>query len=162
MFCHPEVVQQQKLPPLVATLKSTAKDNAASFHFPGHNRGRVAPSSLTKLIGQRPFIHDLPELPELDNLFSPEESILEAQKQAAEVFGASETWFLVGGTTCGIQTAIMATCSPGDTLILPCNSHISATSTMVLTGVVPKYISPDYDCDWDIATAVSPSEASSK
>ncbi|KAL2896599.1 Arginine decarboxylase [Bienertia sinuspersici] len=156
------MAEQQKLPPLVTALRAAAGENAASFHFPGHNRGRAAPPSLTKLIGQRPFIHDLPELPELDNLFAPEGPILEAQKQAAELFGASETWFLVGGTTCGIQAAIMATCNPGDTLILPRNSHMSAISAMVLSGVIPKYISPDYDCDWDIATAVSPSEASSK
>ncbi|XP_019103385.1 uncharacterized protein LOC104886783 isoform X2 [Beta vulgaris subsp. vulgaris] len=126
---HPEMSPRQKLPPLVAALKAAAGENAASFHFPGHNRSRAAPSSLTELIGQKPFLHDLPELPELDNLFSPEGPILEAQKQAADLFGASETWFLVG-----------------------------AVSAMVLTGVVPKYIFPHYDCDWDIASAVSPSE----
>ncbi|KAL9227149.1 hypothetical protein vseg_002877 [Gypsophila vaccaria] len=149
---------QKKFSPLVAALKESAKESAASFHFPGHNRGQAAPSSLTQLIGHRPFFHDLPELPELDNLFAPEGPILEAQKQAAELFGASETWFLVGGTTCGIQAAIMATCTPGDTLILPRNSHISAVSAMVLCGVVPKYIFPEFDRDWDIAASVSPIE----
>ncbi|XP_057980253.1 uncharacterized protein LOC131166044 [Malania oleifera] len=142
-------------PPLVSALKVSAEQNVASFHFPGHNRGRAAPSSLTQLIGTRPFLHDLPELPELDNLFSPEGSILEAQALASKLFGASETWFLVGGTTCGIQAAIMATCSPGDSLILPRNSHISAMSAMVLSGALPKFISPQYNFDWDIASGVT-------
>ncbi|KAA8522682.1 hypothetical protein F0562_009156 [Nyssa sinensis] len=143
--------QLDGLPPLVTALKASAEQNAASFHFPGHNRGRAAPSSLTQLIGINPFLHDLPELPELDNLFSPEGPILDAQKEAAKLFGASETWFLVGGTTCGIQAAIMATCSPGDSLILPRNSHISVISAMVLSGAIPKYIVPEYDINWDIA-----------
>ncbi|GER36153.1 arginine decarboxylase [Striga asiatica] len=134
-----------KYHPLINALKASANENAASFHFPGHNRGQAAPSSLTNLIGQSPFMHDLPELPELDNLFSPEGPILEAQKQAADLFGASETWFLVGGSTCGIQAAIMAACSPGETLVLPRNCHISAISAMVLSGVIPKYILPEYD-----------------
>ncbi|XP_060670547.1 uncharacterized protein LOC107417679 isoform X1 [Ziziphus jujuba] len=151
--------QQDKLPPLVNALKTSAEQNAASFHFPGHNRGRAAPSSLTQLIGVDPFIHDLPELPELDNLFSPEGPILDAQQQAAKLFGSIETWFLVGGTTCGIQAAIMATCSPGDILILPRNSHVSAMSAMVLSGAVPKYIIPDYNFSWDIAGGVTPSQA---
>ena len=155
------MASRKNLPPLVSALKTSAEENAASFHFPGHNRGRAAPSSLTELIGRRPFLYDLPELPELDNLFAPEGPILEAQKLAAEVFGASETWFLVGGTTCGIQAAIMSTCSPGETLVLPRNSHISVISAMVLSGAVPKYIFPYYNCDWDIASAVSTSEASS-
>ncbi|XP_021276361.1 uncharacterized protein LOC110410809 isoform X1 [Herrania umbratica] len=153
-----EIVQPNSLPPLVSALKTSAEQNAASFHFPGHNRGRAAPSSLVELIGLKPFLHDLPELPELDNLFSPEGPILEAQKQAAKLFGSSETWFLVGGTTCGIHAAIMATCSPGEYLILPRSSHISAISAMVLSGAIPKYIIPEYDCHWDIAGGVTLSE----
>ncbi|KAK1422320.1 hypothetical protein QVD17_25353 [Tagetes erecta] len=144
--------------PLVSALEASAKQKVASFHFPGHNRGQAAPSSLTRLIGIEPFHHDLPELPELDNLFAPEGPILDAQKQAAELFGAKETWFLVGGTTCGIQASILATCSPGDTLILPRNSHISAFSSMVLSGVIPKYMIPEYDFDWDIACGITPSQ----
>ncbi|KAK6944672.1 Orn/Lys/Arg decarboxylase, major domain [Dillenia turbinata] len=149
-----------QLPPLVSALKASAQQNVASFHFPGHNRGHAAPSSLTKLIGIKPFIHDLPELPELDNLFSPEGPILDAQVQASKLFGSSETWFLIGGTTCGIQAAIMATCSPGDSLILPRNSHISAISALMLTGALPKYIIPEYDSEWDIAGGVTPLQAS--
>jgi len=155
-----EMAERHNYPPLVNAIKAAAEENAAGFHFPGHNRGQAAPSSLTELIGRRPFLHDLPELPELGNLFAPEGPILEAQELAAELFGASETWFLVGGTTCGIQAAIMGTCCPGDTLILPRNAHISAISAMVLSGAVPKYIFPDYDSDWDIAISVPPSEAS--
>lgn len=154
------ISQQESSPPLVTALKASAEQNAATFHFPGHNRGRAAPSSLTQLIGLKPFLHDLPELPELDNLFSPRGPILDAQQQAASLFGSLETWFLVGGTTCGIQAAIMATCSPGEILILPRNSHISAISAMVLSGAVPKYIIPDYNFDWDIAGGVTPSQAS--
>lgn len=154
-------VKDNKFPPLVSALKDSAEENAASFHFPGHNRGQAAPSSLAYLIGTRPFLHDLPELPELDILFAPEGPILEAQKQAAKLFGASETWFLVGGSTCGVQAAIMATCLPGDILILPRNSHISAISAMVLTGVVPKYIFPEYVNEWDIACGITPSQVSS-
>nr|POE91773.1 arginine decarboxylase [Quercus suber] len=86
--------------------------------------GRAAPSSLTQLIGSR-LHHDLPELPELDNLFSPEGPILDAQRLAAKLFGSSETWFLVG-----------------------------AISAMVLSGARPKYIIPQYDFDWDIAGGV--------
>ncbi|XWS71031.1 hypothetical protein CRYUN_Cryun03dG0101700 [Craigia yunnanensis] len=153
-----EIAQSNTIPPLVSALKTSADQNAASFHFPGHNRGRAAPSSLVQLIGLKPFIHDLPELPELDNLFSPEGPILEAQKQASKLFGSSETWFLVGGTTCGIQAAILATCSPGDYLILPRNSHLSAISAMVLSGAIPKYIIPEYDCQWDITYGVTLSQ----
>ncbi|CDP12522.1 unnamed protein product [Coffea canephora] len=154
-----EIIQDYRLPPLVGALKASAAENAASFHFPGHNRGQAAPSSFSELIGKQPYLHDLNGVPELDHLFTPEGPILEAQKQAAELFGASETWFLVGGSTCGIHAVIMATCSPGDNVILPRNCHISAISGMILSGVHPKYILPDYDADWDIAGGITPSQA---
>ncbi|PWA71103.1 Orn/Lys/Arg decarboxylase, C-terminal [Artemisia annua] len=147
-------------PPLVKTLKTLAEQNVANFQFPGHNRGRAAPSSLSEVIGIQPFLHDMHALPELGNLFSREGAIWDAQKQAAELFGASETWFLVGGTTCGIQASIMATCSPGDTLILPRNAHKSTFSSMVLCGAIPKYLFPEYDYEWDIAGGITPSQAS--
>lgn len=144
--------------PLVRALQSTAEQDVACFHFPGHNRGKAAPSLMSKVTGQETFVHDLPELPELDDLFSPKGVILDAQMRAAKLFGASETWFLVGGTTCGIQASIMATCSPGEILILPRNSHISATSGLILSGAIPKYIMPEYNSHWDIAGGITPSQ----
>ena len=140
--------------PLVQALQSTASQDVACFHFPGHNRGKAAPSSLSKLIGSGAFLHDLPELPELDDLFSPKGVILDAQKRAAQLFGSSKTWFLVNGTTCGIQASVMATCSPGDYLIVPRNCHISVISALVLSGAVPKYIIPEYSSAWDIAGGI--------
>ncbi|PWA53177.1 Orn/Lys/Arg decarboxylase, C-terminal [Artemisia annua] len=148
--------QDSERTPLVSVLKALADQNVASFHFPGHNRGGAAPSSLSNLIGIQPFLHDLSTVSELDNLFAPAGPILDAQQQAAKLFGATETWFLVGGTTCGIQAAIMATCSPGDTLILPRNAHKSTFSSMVLSGAIPKYITPEYDFDWDLAGSITP------
>ncbi|XP_020537182.1 arginine decarboxylase-like [Jatropha curcas] len=150
------VSQPDTSPPLVTALKALAAQNAATFHFPGHNRGQAAPVSLTQLIGLKPFIHDLTGLQVLDKLFSPEGPIVEAQKQAAKLFGSLETWFLVGGTTSGIQAAIMATCSPGEHIILPRNCHVSAISAMVLSGAIPKYIIPEYDSEWDIAGGITP------
>ncbi|RRT57103.1 hypothetical protein B296_00047463 [Ensete ventricosum] len=152
------VVLESSSAPLVQALKSTAEQDVACFHFPGHNRGKAAPSILSNLTGPGAFLHDLPELPELDDLFSPKGAILDAQAEAAKLFGASDTWFLVGGTTCGIQASIMATCCPGDVLILPRNSHISATSGLVLSGAVPKYILPEYNSCWDIAAGIRPSQ----
>ncbi|TXG51008.1 hypothetical protein EZV62_023532 [Acer yangbiense] len=143
---------------MVNALKASGKLNAAGFHFPGHNRGRAAPYSLTEIIGLEPFIHDFNCFPEIGFQFSPQGPISEAQKLAAKLFGALETWFLVGGTTCGIQAAIMATCSPGDYLILPRNSHKSAISALVLSGAIPKYSIPQYNYDWDIASGLLPSQ----
>ncbi|KAJ0599659.1 putative arginine decarboxylase [Helianthus annuus] len=135
--------QDSEIPPLVSRLKAVAAQNDAYFQFPGHNKGQAVPSSLSSVIGVQPFIHDFTTFPAVDNLFAPKGPILDAQKQAAKLFGAEETWFLVGGSTCGTQASILATCSPGDTLIIQRNSHKSTFSGMVFSGAIPKYIIPN-------------------
>lgn len=78
----------------------------------------------------------------LDYLSSPTGAIKEAQELAAAAFGADETWFLVNGTTVGIQAAIMATCGPEDALIVARNCHLAAFSAMALSGCHPIYVMP--------------------
>ncbi|KAL2925094.1 Arginine decarboxylase, partial [Bienertia sinuspersici] len=150
-FYPTNLPQEPKSPPLVSALKTAIEENHASFQFPGHNLGHKAPFSLTQLIGKSPFHYDVGEI---KDQFTPQSPIIDAEKQAAEVFGASNTWFLLGGSTCGVLAAIMGTCSPGDTLILPRNCHISVISALVLCGAIPKYVFPDYDSHWDFATSV--------
>jgi len=41
----------------------------------------------------------------LDYLTSPTGAIAEAQEKAAQTFGADQTWFLVNGSTVGIQAS---------------------------------------------------------
>ncbi|MBD2088864.1 aminotransferase class I/II-fold pyridoxal phosphate-dependent enzyme [Microcoleus sp. FACHB-1515] len=137
--------------PLVSALAAAANRSDAAFHTPGHKRGQSAPSALLELFGKSTFRSDLPELPELDNLFAPEGAIAQAQLLAADAFGAEQTWFLANGSTCGIEAAVLATCNPDDKLILPRNMHQSAIAALILSGAVPIFVLPEYDAGWDIA-----------
>lgn len=142
--------------PLLEMLAKCAQSQNAAFHTPGHKRGRGAFEAFRDLIGDRALLADLPELPELDNLFAPESVIAEAQLLAAQTFGAEQTWFLANGSTCGIIAAILATCNPGDKILLPRNVHQSAISGLILSGAVPVFLQPEYDPVLDIAHSVTP------
>jgi arginine decarboxylase len=142
--------------PLLETLRSLAEKPDAAFYAPGHKRGRGIYQPLADWLGNAVFQADLPELPELDNLFAPQGVIAEAQNLAAEAFGAEKTWFLVNGSTCGILAAILATCGPGDKIILPRNSHQSAIAGLILSGATPIFINPEYDPVADLVLSVTP------
>ena len=105
--------------PLLEALTNLLTRKRAAFHTPGHNQGEGIGSQLTRLLGNKVFLADLPELPELDNLFAPQSTIARAQDLAARCFGADQTWFLINGSSCGIISAIVATCGAGDKIILP-------------------------------------------
>ncbi|WP_036485319.1 aminotransferase class I/II-fold pyridoxal phosphate-dependent enzyme [Myxosarcina sp. GI1] len=142
-------------PVIKALLQATNKPHAA-FYAPGHKRGMGINSELLRLCDRSVFAADLPELPELDNLFAPLGVINEAQQLAAKTFGAEKTWFLVNGSTCGIAAAILATCNPNDKIILPRNIHTSAISGLVLSGALPIFINPAYDSQEGLAYGITP------
>ncbi|MEP6487531.1 aminotransferase class I/II-fold pyridoxal phosphate-dependent enzyme [Microcoleus vaginatus GB2-A3] len=142
--------------PLLDALRDRTNQPHAPFYAPGHKRGQGISQPLIDLFGATVFRSDLPELPELDNLFNPEGAIAEAQDLAAEAFGAQSTRFLANGSTCGIIAAILATCSPGDKIILPRNIHTSAISGLILSGAIPIFVNPEYNQDWDIANSITP------
>jgi len=71
--------------------------------MPGHKLGKGIPLSFLRDL----YLMDLTEIPGLDSLYCPSGVIKEAQELAAKAFGADKTFFLVNGSTCGIQAAIM-------------------------------------------------------
>ncbi len=137
--------------PLVNALLKSSKQAHAAFYAPGHKQGKGSNSNIKNLIGTTALTADLPELPELDNLFAPAGVIAESQQLAAKTFGATKTWFLINGSTCGIIAAILATCRAGDKIILPRNIHQSAIAGLVLSGAIPIFINPEYDAKEGLA-----------
>ncbi len=146
--------------PLLETLHHCVNRSHAAFYAPGHKRGQGISPQLKAVLGSQVFQADLPELPELDNLFAPEGVIRQAQELAAEAFGAAQTWFLVNGSTAGIIASILATCGSGDKIIVPRNVHQSVISGLVLAGAIAILITPEYDPVWDIAYSITPEAVS--
>ncbi len=142
--------------PLLKALQTCAQRYHTPFYTPGHKQGQGISQPLAELLGLSVFRADLTELLELDNLFTPQGVIQEAQQLAASVFGAKYTWFLVNGSSCGIIAAILATCGPGEKIILPRNIHQSAIHGLILSGAVPIFVSPEYDPSVDIAHSITP------
>jgi arginine decarboxylase len=140
--------------PLLSALQHWANCDYAPFHTPGHRRGQGSSSPMLGLVGTQALRADLPELPDLDNLFAPQGVIQQAQDLAALTFGADRTWFLANGSTGGVIAAILSTCQPGDQIILPRNVHQSVISGLILAGANPIFMLPEYDPDWDIAHGV--------
>lgn len=148
--------KSQNKTPILDTLKKLAQKPHAAFYAPGHKQGRGTDQNLLKLLGKELLKADLPELPELDNLFAPQGVIKEAQELASVAFKADRTWFLINGSTCGIEAAILATCKEGDKIILPRNIHTSAIAGLILSGAIPIWIDPEYDRDFDLLYSITP------
>jgi arginine decarboxylase len=132
---------KQKIAPILTALADYLRLDYRSFHVPGHKGGGLVDDQLLSFWGQEMLQYDLTELPGLDDLHQPEGVIAEAQGLAAALFGAEETFFLVNGSTCGIEAGILALCRDGEEIIVPRNVHKSVVYGLVLSGAVPRYVS---------------------
>ena len=114
------------------------------FDVPGHKRGRGNPE-LTEFLGQKCLDVDVNSMKMLDNLCHPVSVIRDAERLAADAFGAAHAFFMVGGTTSAVQAMVLTACKRGDKIILPRNVHRSVINAMILCGAIPVYVNPQMD-----------------
>ncbi|GFN21720.1 MAG: aminotransferase class I/II-fold pyridoxal phosphate-dependent enzyme [Thermoanaerobacteraceae bacterium] len=126
--------------PLWEAMKAYLEQGLASWHTPGHGGGRATWRDFYRRLGPEVFQMDLTEVPGLDNLQEPRGVIREAQERAAAFFGAGSTFFLVNGASAGIAAVFLATCRPGDVVLMPRYAHRSAFAGLILSGARPVYL----------------------
>ncbi|GBF34371.1 lysine decarboxylase [Desulfocucumis palustris] len=144
----------QKETPLLGAMLKIAAGNAGRFHVPGHG-GTSVPPELLAALGPGLFRADLTELPGLDDLSSPSGVIEYAQQLAADAFGADSTFFLLNGSTLGLQSLVAACCPPGSKIILPRNIHRSLLGGLIISGAQPVFLNPGLVPDFNFASGLS-------
>lgn len=140
----------QKYTPLLDALKKYSQKGYLSFHMPGHKGGRGTAARLLETIGPQALRLDLTEVPGLDDLHQPTGVIAQAQELAAAAFGGDETFFLVNGSTAGLEASLLACLNPGDAVLLPRDIHQSVLSGLILVGARPVFLPPKVDPLWGI------------
>lgn len=134
----------QNRAPIYEALLEFRKNKVVPFDVPGHKRGRGNPE-LVSLLGKQCVELDVNSMKPLDNLCHPVSVIKEAEKLAAEAFGAAHAFLMVGGTTSAVQTMVLTACKSGEKIILPRNVHRSVINALVVNGATPIYVNPDTD-----------------
>jgi arginine/lysine/ornithine decarboxylase len=136
------MIKSQEETPLFSAMKEYNSKNIIPFDVPGHKQGKGL-KEFTDYFGQTIMQIDVNSSKPMDNLSNPIGVIKEAENLMAELFWADSAFFLVNGTTAGIQAMIMSACNPGDKIILPRNVHKSAINGLILADVIPAYIEPE-------------------
>jgi len=149
-------LDQNKTPYLDA-LKRYVDSNIAQLDVPGHQKGNI-PSKLKSLVGKSVYECDINAPVGMDNLANPHASLFAAEQLMADFCNASDSFFLINGTSSGILTMIMTVCSANDRIILPRNVHKSIVSALILSGADPVYIMPKFDSVLEIANQPSVDE----
>lgn len=119
---------------LLEQLQKYAASPVYPFHMPGHKRNPE--------ISYFPVGIDITEIDGFDNLHQAQGILKEAQERAARLYGSSECFFLVNGSTCGILAAISAAVQKNGRIALARNSHKAAYHAVFLRDLQPEYLYP--------------------
>lgn len=136
-----EKLEQNKAP-LFEAIQKYIGDRVIPFHVPGHKGGRGIIDDFKEYVGERIFQMDVNGMEDLDNICNPMSVIKESQDLMAQLFGADDSFFLVNGTSQGVQAMILYACKPGQRIIIPRDAHKSTIGALILSGAIPVYIQP--------------------
>ena len=136
------------LPPFFRTLVAFTESHEYSWHTPGHAGGTAFRKSQVgkafyDFYGETLFRTDLSvSVAELGSLLDHSGVVGEAERNAARVFGAEATYFVLNGTSTSNQIVAHACVVAGDVVLADRNCHKSVNYALTVTDAIPVYLMP--------------------
>jgi ornithine decarboxylase len=135
------------LPPFFGGLMAYDAEANISFACPGHQGGefyRKSPAGqlFFKHFGEQIFRNDLCNADvDLGDLLIHVGAAVEAQRHAAQVFGADRTYFVLNGTSSSNKVVAHAALRRGDLVLFDRNNHKSLhQGALVQAGAIPIFL----------------------
>ncbi|MEA1673616.1 Orn/Lys/Arg decarboxylase N-terminal domain-containing protein [Nitrospirillum sp. BR 11163] len=133
--------------PFFGALVDYAEEGNQLWTCPGHNGGIFYSRSpigqiFVEHLGEAVFRDDLDNsVIELGDLLTHEGPALKAQKEAAAIFGAEKTYFVLNGTSSSNKVVLGALVAEGDLVLFDRNNHKAAHhGALLISGGIPIYL----------------------
>ena len=138
--------------PLIEEVNKHIDKDPISFHVPGHKNGHVFEGTSEF----KSFLkNDLTELTNLDDLHHSVGVIAEAEAKLTNLYGSIQSFFLVGGSTVGNLSMILATLKRNSKVLVQRNCHKSVFNGLKLINAIPVFITPDINEQLGVANGLS-------
>src|ERR1700757_178925 len=136
--------------PFFGALVDYAEEGNQLWTCPGHNGGVFYSRSpigriFMEHLGEAVFRDDLDNsVLDLGDLLTHEGPALQAQKEAASIFGAEKTYFVLNGTSTSNKVVLTNLVAEDDLVLFDRNNHKAAHhGALLLGGAIPIYLSTD-------------------
>ncbi|HIJ61149.1 MAG TPA: amino acid decarboxylase [Rhodospirillaceae bacterium] len=133
--------------PFFGALVDYAEEGNQLWTCPGHNGGIFYSRSpigriFVEHLGEAVFRDDLDNsVLELGDLLVHEGPALQAQKEAAKIFGAEKTYFVLNGTSASNKIVLQALVAEDDLVLFDRNNHKAAHhGALLLGGGIPIFL----------------------
>ena len=136
--------------PFFGALVDYQEEGNQLWTCPGHNGGVFYSRSpigriFVEHLGEAVFRDDLDNsILELGDLLTHEGPALQAQKEAAQIFGAEKTYFVLNGTSSSNKIVLTNLIAEGDLILFDRNNHKAAhQGALLMAGGIPIFLSTD-------------------
>ena len=136
------------LSPLEKYFQHYNEKNLLPLHMPGHQR-------KTEMGAALPYAYDYTEVEDLDNLHAPEGILRGAMNRTAAYYGCSDCFYLVNGSSSGLQAGIFALLEEGDEVVVARNCHRSVFYALSLRKAKIHFLLPEFWEDFSCFGSVS-------
>lgn len=133
--------RKEEQPGIMERLIEYTESDAYPFHMPGHKRQEI-PDGMQRDFSD-PYGIDITEIDGFDNLHHAEGILKDAMDEAAAVYGADRSWYLVNGSTCGILSAVFAVTENGGRILTARNCHKAVYHAIYLNRLRAEYLYPE-------------------
>lgn len=133
--------RKEEQPGIMERLIEYTESDAYPFHMPGHKRQEI-PDGMQRDFSD-PYGLDITEIDGFDNLHHAEGILKDAMDEAAAVYGADRSWYLVNGSTCGILSAVFAVTENGGRILTARNCHKAVYHAIYLNRLRAEYLYPE-------------------
>ncbi|MFD0683523.1 aminotransferase class I/II-fold pyridoxal phosphate-dependent enzyme [Actinomadura fibrosa] len=142
--------------PVLDALKAYRRERQMPFTPPGHKQGRGADPRVREVLGEAVFGSDVLAVSGLDDRMSRHKVLERAQELMADAVHAEQTFFSTCGSSLSVKSAMLAVAGPHEKLVVGRDAHKSVVSGLILSGVRPIWVDPQWDPVRHVAHPPSP------
>ncbi|WP_328869073.1 aminotransferase class I/II-fold pyridoxal phosphate-dependent enzyme [Streptomyces sp. NBC_00287] len=144
--------------PVLEALAEYHRQGRTSFSPPGHKQARGADRAVREILGEAVFLGDVLASGGLDDRLTRGQVLQRAEELMADVVHADHTFFTTCGSSLSVKAAMLAVAGPQERLLIGRDAHKSVVSGLILAGIEPVWVEPQWDAERHLAHPPSPAD----
>lgn len=137
--------------PVLDALAAYRKGDSLGFSPPGHKQARGAAPEVRAVLGDAVFLGDLLASGGLDDRRMKSRVLQRAENLMADAVHADFTFFSTCGSSLSVKAAMLSVAAHGEKILVGRDAHKSVISGLILSGVRPVWIEPQWDRERHLA-----------
>jgi arginine decarboxylase len=137
--------------PVLDALVAYQRGGYLPFTPPGHKQARGADPRVRRVLGDAVYHGDVLATAGLDDRTSSKKVLARAQELLADAVGADHAFFSTCGSSLSVKAAMLSVAGPHEKLLIGRDAHKSVVSGLILAGIRPIWVTPQWDPDLHLA-----------